>query len=283
MNHTPLIAEFSVLMSIYEKDDPHYLQQAFESISQQTLLPREFVLVVDGFISNALKKIIDDWMLHNPIEIKKICLQKNHGLGLALGKGLLHCSYDLVARMDSDDVCVSNRFEKQYKYMCSQTQISICGGYIGEFYDSIDSIRTIRRVPLSFPAISKAAKYMSPLNHVTVMFRKNDVLAAGNYRDCLLFEDYDLWVRMLMKGFQLSNIPEILVYVRTGRTMLERRRGLFLLKRWIAFNNSLRKIRFISFSYYLYSTLLHGVACLLPTKLLGFMYLFARRYRNFEV
>lgn len=273
---------FSVLMSVYTKDNPDYLLQALNSLTEQTLKPKELVLVIDGPIPLTLQTVIEQWTETQIFQIKQVKLEKNQGLGLALAQGLEQCSYQLIARMDSDDICLNNRFERQYAYMQKHPEISVLGGFIAEFETSPDEIQSLRKVPLTQAQITSAAKYMSPMNHVAVMFKKDAVLAAGNYQHCLFFEDYDLWVRMLMQGAQMANLDDVLVYVRTGAHMLRRRRGWFMLKQWFSFIRRLRAEKFISRSYALYLMIARTVVCFLPLSLLKLAYRYIRRCRDFS-
>ena len=95
--------KFSVLMSVYHKDDPTYLDTALNSLTEQTAVPDEIVLVKDGPVSQQLEEVIDAF--HKKFcNLKIVALEKNSGLGNALNQGLKHCSHELVARMDSDDI-----------------------------------------------------------------------------------------------------------------------------------------------------------------------------------
>ena len=95
--------KFSVLLSVYRKEQPAYLRQSLDSIFTQTLLPDEVVLVKDGPLTDALDEVAEDYCRKYPV-IRVVPLSENQGLGRALNEGLKHCSYDLVTRMDTDDV-----------------------------------------------------------------------------------------------------------------------------------------------------------------------------------
>lgn len=163
---------------------------------------------------------------------------QNRGLAYALAYGLKYVKTELVARMDSDDICVRDRFEWQVAFMDAHPEIAISSGYIEEFESDPAVTVSVRRVPLDSPSILRYLKYRSPFNHVAVMFRKSAVLAAGNYQSVPYFEDYDLWIRMAQKGFKGANLPVTLVHARIGNDMIGRRWGfayyryeLFFLRR----------------------------------------------------
>lgn len=242
---------FSVLMSVYRNDNPQYLRTAVESIStKQTLKPDEIILVVDGPVPAELSNVIKQ--LSNEIPcLKSQWLNENGGLGNALNIGMTKTSYDLVARMDADDISLPDRFEKQIAYMEEHPDIAVCGGQISEFIGSPDNIVGYRKVPLSAEDCRIYFKDRDPLNHMTVMLRKDAVLSVGNYQSWHLDEDTYLWGRLLKQGYKLANLPDILVNVRVGSQMYARRGGWTYFKsdskilKWKLDNGLISKKRFI--------------------------------------
>jgi len=216
---------FSVLISVYRNDNADDFRTAMESITlKQTLRPAEVVLVIDGPISEKLRDVIVELEKETKI-IKSIWLEKNGGLGNALNIGLKECSNEIVARMDSDDIAVPNRFQKQISYMNSHPEVTVCGGQIAEFINNTENVVGCRKVPVGVSECRNYYQDRDPLNHMTVMFRKSAVLKIGNYLPWHLNEDSYLWGRLLMKGYEISNIPEVLVYARVGEQMYARRGG----------------------------------------------------------
>ena len=216
---------FSVLMSVYSKEQPEFLHEAMESVFRQTVLPAEVVLVEDGPLTPALDaEIAKLQALHK--EIKVVPLSVNSGLGRALDAGLNHCTYSLVARMDTDDVCRPQRFERQLEVMEEHPEIDVCGTWIDEFSDSTEHSFSTRRLPEKHEELVEFGKKRNPMNHMTVMFRKEKVTASGGYQHYPLFEDYYLWVRMMMRGCRFYTIQESLVDVRADLKMMARRGGL---------------------------------------------------------
>lgn len=159
------------------------------------------------------------------VALKIIYFQENQGHGNARRKSLSECSNSLVALMDSDDICIEDRFEKQLKEFLNNDRLSVVGGLISEFVDLPSNITGIRSVPKDNEEIKSYMKKRCPMNQVSVMFRKEDVEKAGGYIDWYCEEDYYLWIRMLEKGFIFENIQEVLVNVRTGNEMASRRGG----------------------------------------------------------
>lgn len=215
---------FSCLISVYYKDSPVFLSLALMSIwNNQTLKPTEIVLVKDGSLTIELDAVINEFSLRAPVKLLNI--PTNKGLGNALREGLLMCSYDIVARMDSDDISVPDRFEKQVSFIQNHPNVSVLGGQITEFIDDIDHIVGKRIVPTEHNEVVKYAKKRCPFNHMSVILRKSDVLKVGNYQDWYLDEDFFLWSRMAIAKCVLCNLPDSLVNVRVGTEMYGRRGG----------------------------------------------------------
>ena len=182
--------------------------------------------------------------------LKLIWLKENKGLGEALKKAVEECSNELIARMDSDDISESDRFEKQIYFMMIHEDISIVGGQIEEFIDIDGTTAGKRMVPCTDKEIKKYLKKRCPFNHMTVMFRKADILAAGNYRHWMWNEDYDLWIRLAEKEFLFANLPDILTYVRVGKEMYRRRGGVNYFRSEARIQKSLLDKKIIGLSRY---------------------------------
>ncbi|UYM15702.1 glycosyltransferase [Endozoicomonas euniceicola] len=215
--------KFSVLMSLYEKEKPEFLNECLKSLSEQTLAADEVVIVYDGQITERLQKVVDYWKSELPIVIVKI--SKNKGLGIALQHGLENCSNEIVARMDTDDICLANRFETQINFFKKNKDIGCVGSWVAEFKGDIFGKNIIKKVPLSHQKIKRYARYRNPMNHMSVMFKKSDVIRSGGYKDFKFMEDYYLWLRMINAGVNFENIDSCLVYARAGKAMFERRGG----------------------------------------------------------
>ena len=217
---------FTVITSVYKNDKPEYVKVALDSmLVNQSVKPTEIVLVQDGPIPEGLTALLNAYENNYAGLMHVIRLEKNGGLGKALCLGVANAKYDICARMDSDDICLPDRFEKQLTYLQSHPECDIVGGQMTEFIDEPNNIVSKREVPLTNNEIYKYMKSRCALNHVTVMFRKNAVLKAGNYQDWFWNEDYYLWVRMMMAKCQFANIPDVAVNVRSGADQYARRGG----------------------------------------------------------
>lgn len=243
------LVQFSVLMSVYYKDNPQWLKQAVESVLNNTVKPNQIVLVVDGQIPNELEQILTQYQQHLDI----LRLEKNSGLGIALQQGLLKCKYPLVARMDSDDISLPRRFELQLKEFENNPNLTIVGGYIQEFDSQTNEQTSIRKVPLEDNKIKQYVKTRSPFNHPSVMLKKDDILNVGNYQTFYQMEDYYLWARLVKANFQMKNIPEILLNFRTDKNMFARRGSYKYFKSNKEVSKQMLKMKIINYPYYLFN------------------------------
>ena len=264
---------FSVAMSVYKSDNPIYFDRALQSITdEQTVKPSEIVLVVDGQVPNEINEVIEKY--ENKYEIFNVIrLEKNGGLGNALKIAVKRAKYDLIARMDSDDVAIKDRFEQQLKVFSEQPELDILGGDISEFIDAEDNIVAYRKVPMENATIKNYLKKRCPFNHVSVMYKKEAVLSAGNYMDWFWNEDYYLWIRMFENGAVMANTGTVLVNVRTGKDMYKRRGGWKYYKSEKKLQKYMLKHKIIGFGTYISNiTKRFIVQVLMPNKLRGWMY-----------
>ncbi len=262
---------FSVLMSVYRKEHLDFLRQALDSVFSQTARAAQVVLVKDGPLTPELDTLITEYCVDYP-ELDIVPLAENKGLGLALAEGMLHCKYELVARMDSDDIARVDRFEKQLEVFEKNPTIDVCGSHMLEFEGDVNNIVTKRRVPLTDSEIKEYQKRRDGLNHVTVMFKKSSVLKAGNYQHCPLMEDTLLWVNMFKHGATAMNIDDYLVYVRIGKDMYERRGGWAYYKKYKQARKRVYDTGYISWWDYKYTLLVQFAVALMPNKLRGFVF-----------
>lgn len=265
--------KFSVLMSLYFKEKPEYLTECFESLKNQTVQADEIVVVFDGAITPELEQVVQNFSEILPLNIVR--LAQNQGLGKALNHGLTHCRNEWVFRMDTDDICIPERFEKQVVFIEQNPDTIIFGGQIAEFGSDINDIVSYRSVPTETKAIVEFTQKRCPFNHMTVAYQKNAVLECGGYQD--LQEDYYLWIKLVALGKKVANLPEVLVYARVGNGMVGRRRGiaqakaewrLFKLKYQVGIQGYISG--FIIF-------LMRSIPRLLPTSLLSHIYKLLRK------
>lgn len=263
--------KYSVLIPVYWKENPEFLKESLDSLIRQSLRPAEIVLVEDGPVGEELHSVISDYKKKHQ-NLRHIQLQENQGLGKALNEGLKYCSFDLVARMDSDDISKPYRMQKQMEIFQKYPEVDVVSSWIDEFEDEPSLIKSIRKLPEYPFEIFSFAKRRCPINHPAVMFRKDAVMLAGGYRHFRLFEDYYLWVRMLLNGSKFYNIQESLLWFRTSSDMYKRRGGLKHALNEVRFQNLLRKMHFISLWQEISNILIRFTARVIPNNFRKFVY-----------
>ncbi len=264
--------KFSVLMSVYYKENPNYLRDAIESVLNQTVKADEIVVIKDGKLTVELDMILKEYNDKYEGLFKIIEFKSNRGLGVALREGVLRCSNEIIARMDTDDIARKDRFEKQLEIL-KDKNIDIVGSNISEFDGEISNIISNRTVPEKSKDIELFSKKRNPFNHMTVMYKKDAVLKAGNYEEFLWFEDYNLWVRMFISGAKGYNIQENLVNARTGKDMFARRGGFKYIKQEINMQKFMLDKKYISYKEYVINLFERMMVRVMPNKLRGIIYL----------
>lgn len=265
---------FSVITSVYKNDKEHFIRVALDSmLVNQSVNPTEIILVRDGIIPNELELLLQQYENKYGDLFKVIRLDENKGLGNALKIGVENASCELIARMDSDDICSEDRFEKQLKYFDGHPECDIVGGQMTEFIDSPDNVCGTRVVPQDNEGIYDYMKNRCALNHVTVMFRKKAVLKAGNYQDWFWNEDYYLWVRMMLAGCKFANLPDVLVNVRTGADQYSRRGGKKYFNSEIGIKKLMLQKGLISCPTFLYNYITRFIVqILMPNNVRGWVF-----------
>ncbi len=264
--------QISVLMSLYINEKTEYAKACFDSLLSQTYLPNEWVIVEDGPLTVEMYSLLDEYQNRYPSLIKRIPLRQNQGLGLALREGIRHCSNELIARMDTDDIARNDRFEKQFIEFQKDPLLDICGSQIKEFIGTPDNVVSMRLVPTTDAEIKKFQKYRTAFNHVTVMYKKSTVLKAGNYEHAPSMEDALLWAKMFIAGAKSLNINEALVYVRVGNDMYSRRTGINYIRNYMKGREQIYKVGYISYFEFIVSVIIRCIFALLPISITKIVY-----------
>ena len=212
--------KYSVLMSLYKKENPEYLKSSIDSMLNQSVKPDEIVMVEDGPLTPELYAVLDSYPILHRVRNKT-----NLGLGLALNAGLKECRNELVARMDTDDCSKPERCEKQLARFLEKPYLSIVGSHIDEFVDDISNVISQRIVPTTSDDIYNFAKKRSAFNHPTVMYSKTAVLENNGYSDLKRNQDVDLFGRMQFEGYKAENIDEALLWFRSSDELAKRRKS----------------------------------------------------------
>lgn len=276
---------FSCLIACYEKAAPGELAESLGSLAGQTVPPNEVVLVEDGVLTPALYDVIEEFRVKLPL--RSVRIAENKGLGYALDTGLRECSHELVARMDADDICHPTRFEQQLAYFKEHPEITALGGWIQEFEDKAGEAvigeaasGIVRELPTEPEQLARFAVKRCPLNHPTVMFRKSHILQVGGYQQFRFQQDYHLWGRLLRNGYQLANLPVVLLYMRVSEQLFARRGGWRYLKNEIAIQRDFLRIGFISRSRFCRNVLIRATVRLIPNALRRWVYVNSLRKKR---
>lgn len=264
----------AVIMSTYKNDKLIYIQEALNSLYQQTLSADIFI-VMDGQLD-----ISTEQFLYIELKNKKIKYllkqHKNRGLAYSLNELLaITKQYEFIARMDSDDISVSNRLETQYNFMKNNPKIDVIGSDIEEFGDDIEYSKIVK-YPTTHSKMCKFFEKRVPLAHVSAFFRQTFWEKAGVYKTHTISnEDTILWMDGFNNGCKFGNIPKILVRVRVSKSFFSRRGGV--IKAYSDFRDRVKVIRTLKypFSSYIFAIALF-VINISPSFIKKTLYEYAR-------
>ena len=266
----------SVVMAVYHKDKPEFVIQAIESILSQTYMPHEFMIVVDGPVGEKLNQSLSQY--EDNALIKILRLPENKGLAHALNKGIALSRYPLIARMDADDISCKDRLKLQIAPFKKHPETDVLGGNLLEFQGTDIEVRTVRSVPEHDKEIKKRGRLICPMNHPTVIFRKDKFLEVGGYNEEVFPEDYYLWLRMFQHGLKFHNLQKPLLFMRVDQGMFNRRSGKVYLKKELNFLKISYKENLLPLPYYLIHVVMRSSFRLLPVHILERTYV--RFFRN---
>lgn len=263
------MSNFSVLLSVYHREQASFMRLALDSIFNQTVRPAEVILVEDGPLTSELDRVVEEYK-HKYPEMKVVKLPVNRGLGNALNEGLKHCSHELVARMDTDDVCKPHRFERQLQLFAEHPEVDVCSSWIDEFIDDTSNVVSQRKLPEWNDEIVRYAKGRCPVNHPAVMFRRSKVVEVGGYQG--FPEDSYLWVKLILSGAVFHNIQESLIYFRTSNDVYKRRGGWKYAKDDVRAQWNFYQMGFLTFAEFIKYSAIRGTVRLIPNNLRAWVY-----------
>lgn len=260
---------YSVLMSVYVKDNPHFLKQAIESVFTQTVPTDDFVLVEDGILSDEIYGVINEYKNRFPL-LRIESYNENKGLAYALNYGLKACKNRLVARMDADDISAPNRCEKQLKRFEQDPELVVVGTAMVEFEDDINHILSKKRMPSTYDEIRQYARRRSPFNHPSVMYDKNIILNSfdGYNIHNLRAEDFELFTAIVFNNFKCENINEYLLFYRSNLHQIKRRFNFVSFKSIVRTQYSNYRKKYISFSDLIFVFLAQSFGLICPDFIL---------------
>ena len=270
------VIPYSVLVGLYGGDDAGHLAQCLDSLLAQTVPSDDIVISVDGPIGGGLAETVDRYAATHP-QIHPVHLPENVGQGRAYAQTLPTCRHEIVFRMDADDICVPDRMERQLAFLAEHPDVDLLSATIAEFEDDVDHVVSYRRVPPGHDEIVAMAKRWNPINQPAAVFRKSAALAVGGYQHFPRFEDYDLWVRMLMAGSKAANVQDPLVYYRLDPENLDRRRSWAATKSAWGFHLWKCRVGFAGIADTAYALTILTGAFLTPGPIYRWVYRHARR------
>lgn len=204
-----MMPRITVLMTVYNGEA--YLKECLSSVLDQTYKGFEFLIINDCSTDSSLDiiKSYKDKRMH------VIENHKNIGQVKSLNIGLEHSRGEYIARIDQDDLMMENRLERQLDFLNKRPEVAVVGTW-GEVIDEKGFTLGKSRLPVRNEEIVGSVLFCGYfLMHPSAMFRKDLVVSVGKYNESLSYsEDFDLWTRLLLKGYRLANIPEFLVKFR---------------------------------------------------------------------
>lgn len=271
---------FTVLQSVYKKDNPIFLSQSLQSIAENTVQPTCVVLVKDGTLTSELESVISEWK--GKLSLKVVGYEKNHGLAHALNYGLQFVETELVARMDSDDICFSDRFEKQLAQFEADYSLETLGGGIEEFYieENGTEFRRVRLYPKWTDAKSIMLYRGTPVAHPTLMIKTSLLKEFGYSESTKCNEDIDLWFRFLAAGHRIRTLQEPVLHFRITDGTFKRRSVSKALNEYSIYTKNLRHFNGITKNDII--PLMRLAARFLPGSLNKKAYLSQKRQKFFK-
>lgn len=266
-----IVMEYSVLLTVYKSDNAEYFRISLESMINQTVPSNDIVIVKDGLVPDSIENVIIELQKEHP-EIHPVQLEKNVGLGLALNEGIKVCTNELIARMDSDDISLPLRCEKQLEMFENNPELDIVGCQVKEFVGTPDNIVGKRDVPLDNVSIHKYNRRRDPFNHPTVMYRKNKVIKYGPYGNYRKNQDTDLWIKLLANGCKAANLPDYLLMFRFDENTYKKRKSWVNTKLLIEIRKRAWKTGYCSFLDFIFVTCAQLGIYILPEKFQKFVY-----------
>lgn len=262
---------YSLIMTLYEGSKTNEFREALQSMLEQTVPPAEVVVVEDGSVPTEIEELLKslEKMTEPPFFV--VSLDKNVGPAIAANYGIDACEFDLIARLDSDDVAHSDRMEKQLKFLKDNPEYKAVGSLVKEF-DPLTGQTFRVDLPETHDEISGFARRRCPCRQSTLLYRKAALQEIGFYRDLRFAEEWDLFNRFIEAGFLCHNLQEVLVDMRIGSDYFSRRGGRAVFKRVMAFKRSMLREGKMGIFDFLVSGGSSVLVCLMPNRLRTWVY-----------
>ena len=275
-----MVEDFSVLLAVYKNDKPEFLNECLQSLEQQSVTPVSIILVKDGPVSPEIETVIDEWSKRLPLKV--VGYEENQGLAHALNYGLQFVETEYVARMDSDDICFPDRFEKQIEFIKNNSNIKICASGISEFYIDKEGNET-RKIRLYPPKTDKMSKTLfkgSPIAHPTLFIETQLIKSFMYSENTSMNEDIDLWFRLILAGETIYTLQEPLLNFRITDGTFKRRSISKACNEYKIYNKNLKKL--FGFSPLLIWPFIRLLTRFLPYKINKKLYFSKSREKLFK-
>lgn len=268
-----MYAPYTVLISVYAKESSGNLRSCIDGILAQTVPPDEILIVKDGKLTLELEELLYEYEVAYPELFTFVAYEENRGLWYALSVGVPMCRNELIMRMDTDDISLSERAERQLDLLEKRPEVGCVGSMVTEFVGDMYHPTSLVELPEEHADIVKFGKRRCPYRHPTLLFKKSAVMAAGNYQEMPMFEDYDLYMRLVSSGCILYNIQESLVWVRVGDDFFARRGSFSYMCEMLRFKGACLRRGDLTLVQFIASALPHVVVCLVPNRLRSWIYM----------
>ena len=213
----------SVIMPAYNSEK--YIAEAIESVLKQTYSDFEFIIIDDGSIDSTadiIQKYADN-------RIRFLKNETNAGIVYTLNKGIAAAHGEYIIRMDSDDISLPERFQKQVSYMDLHPELAVCGANMVFFGD----VQGKTDMPVGTAWCKANSFFMTPMPHPVVIIRKS-VLEKYKLKydpDYERIEDFDLWTRICEFGL-IDNMSDVLLKYRVHKKQLTQNHTSEEIDRW---------------------------------------------------
>ena len=258
------MVKFSLILCIHKKIEIDAFIKSLKSIKEQSLLPSEIIIIVDGLISEGLKNILFNFIRYNKTKIILKQNAANLGHGLSMRNAIKVCNHNIIIKCDADDINLRNRFKILIEEFEKDKSYELIGSYASE---KIENSKYIKKVPLKNDQIYKNLNFRNAINHQTVLFKKKAILEVGNYENLLFFEDYYLWLKLRKNKKKIKNINKVLVNVSVHQKFFERRRGHEYLKYYFAFIKRVKIKKLLDLKYIYLGIILRSIIYILNYKI----------------
>ena len=204
--------KISVVMSAYNEPE-RFLRESIESILNQTYRDFEFIIIQDNPDNEAIERVVNEYAAKDS-RIRFYKNEKNIGLAMSLNRGIELARYDIIARMDADDISLPERFEKELAYLDAHPEMHMVSINSIKIDENGNQVRESNKLPHNFSQTKRVMGEHNVVMHPGAMLYKKDFLEIGGYRNFPASQDYDLWLRYITNDWQIGFVQEVLIKYR---------------------------------------------------------------------